>query len=263
LQRARKGGLFEERWREVCDARAYQLRCEALDDPMEPRRGKAPPRRRIYTDGSMKQGAQHIRGRIVQTPAQEEAGWSAVTVDLADGAMCGDFDPSLETVTDAEAGVVETDASAPEYRGATTRSNNTAELTALLRAVETELERPPVPVEICVDSRYALGLADGRWLAPRKRNTDLAKRLRASVRALVRQRGHRNVTLSHVRAHARTPGNEAADQLAKSAARDDGEAKDPMRALALASNTHRTVRDDQTSEQRGRGVAPGRGFGDG
>ena len=93
--------------------------------------------------------------------------------------------------------------------------------------------------------------------------SDLAKRLRASVRALIRQRGHRNVTLSHVRAHARTPGNEAADQLAKSAARNDGEAKDPMRALALASNTHRTVRDDQTSEQRGHGAAPGRGFGDG
>jgi hypothetical protein len=136
LQRERKGGLFEERWREVCDARAYQLRCEALDDPTEPCRGKAPPRRRIYTDGSMKQGAQHVRGRIVRAPAHEEAGWSAVTVDLADGAVCGDFDPSLETVTDAEAGVVETDASAPEYRGATTRSNNTAELTALLRAVE-------------------------------------------------------------------------------------------------------------------------------
>ena len=115
----------------------------------------------------MKQGAQHIRGRIVQTPAQEQAGWSAVTVDLADGAMCGDFDPSLETVTDAEAGVVETDASAPAYRWATTRSNNTAELTAVLRAVEKELERQPMPVEICVDSRYALGLADGRWLAPR------------------------------------------------------------------------------------------------
>ena len=86
--------------------------------------------------------------------------------------------------------------------------------------------------------------------------------MRASVRALIRQRGHRNVTLSHVRAHARTPGNEAADQLAKSAARDDGEAKDPMRALALASNTHRQVRDNQTSEQRGFG-APGRRFGDG
>ena len=106
-----------------------------------------------------------------------------------------------------------------------------------------------------------VGIADGRWLAPKKRNTDLAKRLRASVSALVQQRGHRYVTLSHVRAHARTPGNEAADQLAKSAARDDGEAKDPMRALALASNTHRQVRDNQTSEQRGFG-APGRRFGD-
>ena len=95
-----------------------------------------------------------------------------------------------------------------------------------------------MPVEFCVDSRYALGMADGLWLAPKKRNTDLAKRLRASVRALVQQRGHRYVTLSHVRAHARTPGNEAAEQLAKSAARDDGEAKDPMRALAGASIKH-------------------------
>ena len=66
----------------------------------------------------MKQGAQHVRGRIVQTPAHEDAGWSAVTVDLADGAVCGDFDPSLETVTDAEAGVVETDANAQQYGGA-------------------------------------------------------------------------------------------------------------------------------------------------
>ena len=128
--------------------------------------------------------------------------------------------------------------------------------------MEKELERPPLPVEMCVDSRYTLGLADGRWLAPKKRNTDLAKRLREGVRTLIRQRGHRNVTLSHVRAHARTPGNEAADQLAKCAARNDGEAEDPMRALALASNTHRQVRDDQTSERRGFG-APGRGFGDG
>ena len=71
-----------------------------------------------------------------------------------------------------------------------------------------------------------------------------------------------NATLCHVRAHARTPSNEAAIQVAKSAVRDDGEAKDPMRALALASNTFRQVWDDQTSEQRGNG-APGRGFGDG
>ena len=32
------------------------------------------------------------------------------------------------------------------------------------------------------------------------------------------------------------------DCTLQKAARDDGEAKDPMRALALASNTHRTVR---------------------
>ena len=38
-----------------------------------------------------------------------------------------------------------------DYRGATTKSNNTAELTALLHAVEEELARPHAPVEICAD----------------------------------------------------------------------------------------------------------------
>ena len=67
---------------------------------------------------------------------------------------------------------------------------------------------------------YALLRASGRTLAcaekaqygPRQASA------RERARAHYRQRGHRNVTLSHVRAHARTPGNEAADQLAKCAA---------------------------------------------
>ena len=125
-----------------------------------------------------------------------------------------------------------------------------------------------VPIEFCVDSQYALGHANGKWLAP-KRNGELVRRLRERVRELVRQRGPARVTLSHVRAHARTPGNEAADQLAKEAARGTDVSRDAKRALELASTVHRRVYGEslQTSESSSDGStgmgAPGRGFGDG
>ena len=141
------------------------------------------------------------------------------------------------------------------------------------------LKKPHAPVEICADSKYALGHASGKWLVPRK-NTELVRRLRERVRELVRQRGGpKYVTLSHVRAHARTPGNEAADQLAKEVARDGTVSNDAMRALTIASTAHRRVRGEsgqtswqpphqphqppyQAHQHTGTG-APGRGFGDG
>ena len=55
------------------------------------------------------------------------------------------------------------------------------------------------------------------------------------------------MTLSHVRAHARTPGNEAADQLAKEVARDGTVSNDAMRALTIASTAHRRVRGESDS----------------
>ena len=49
-------------------------------------------------------------------------------------------------------------------------------------------------------------------LAPKKK-AELVRRLRERVRELVRQRGgERFVTLSLVRAHARTPGHETSSQ---------------------------------------------------
>ena len=77
---------------------------------------------------------------------------------------------------------------------------------------------------------------------PRRRNVELARRLRQSVRQLTALRGGpRNVTISHVRAHARTPGNEAADELAKVVTRDMGVSRDARRALKLAQQVHRRV----------------------
>ena len=50
------------------------------------------------------------------------------------------------------------------YDGATRHTNNTAELTALLRAVQDELRVDDgAVVEFCVDSTYAQGVALGRW----------------------------------------------------------------------------------------------------
>jgi len=115
--------------------------------------------------------------------------------------------------------------------------------------VEGELARPHAPVEICADSKYALGHASGKWLVPRK-NTELVRRLRERVRDLVRQRGApKYVTLSHVRARARTPGNEAADQLAKEVARDRTVSNDAMRALTIASTAHRRVRGESDHDR--------------
>ena len=164
------------------------------------------------------------------------------------------------------AGRVSLEVGSGDYRGATVKSNNTGELTALLRAVEEELQRDHRPVEICADSLYALGQATGKWKPPRKRNVELVRRLQERVRALTLQRGKRGVTLSHVRAHARTPGNEAADALAKEAARDATVSKDA--AFTLAHSVHRRVYGEslQTSASSdfstGTG-GPGRGFGDG
>ena len=98
-------------------------------------------------------------------------------------------------------------------------------------------------------TRYVKAKKSGAWLRER-------------VRELIRQRGHANVTLSHVRAHARTPGNEAADQLAKEAARDEGVSTDAKRALELASTVHRRVHGEKPSDFRiGRRVDGGRGAG--
>ena len=130
------------------------------------------------------------------------------------------------------------------------------------------MRRPHVAVEFCVDSLYALGHATGRWEPPRKRNVELVRRLRERVRQLMALRGGpRNVTISHVRAHARTPGNEAADELAKAVARDMSVSRDARRALKLAQSVHWRVYGEShtstTSATSADGGAPGRGFGDG
>jgi hypothetical protein len=75
-------------------------------------------------------------------------------------------------------------------------------------------------VEFCVDSTYAINTALGRWHSARGKNAELARRLRSAYSALAAHRGHANVRITHVRAHAREPGNETADALAKLGAKE-------------------------------------------
>lgn len=95
-----------------------------------------------------------------------------------------------------------------EYLGEGT--NNIAELTAILRALEAipDPERAR-PVLVHSDSAYALGLLGKNWKA--KKNVELVDELRREARAFPR------LKLVKVAGHAGVPENERCDQLANAA----------------------------------------------
>ena len=95
-----------------------------------------------------------------------------------------------------------------EYLGEGT--NNIAELTAILRALEAipDPERGR-PVLVHSDSAYALGLLGKGWKA--KKNVELVEELRREARSFPR------LKLVKVAGHAGVPENERCDQLANAA----------------------------------------------
>ena len=94
-----------------------------------------------------------------------------------------------------------------EYLGEGT--NNIAELTAVLRAVEA---MPPNATDIVVytDSQYAIGVLTKGWKA--KANQELVAKAKSTVAA-------RRARLVYVPGHAGVPLNERADELAREAIR--------------------------------------------
>lgn len=96
-----------------------------------------------------------------------------------------------------------------EYLGEAT--NNIAELTAILRALELahELGRP---LRLYTDSRYAMGVLTEGWKA--KANKPLISEIRGWLDK------HPDTALFHVRGHQGIPLNEVADELAVRAVRD-------------------------------------------
>lgn len=97
-----------------------------------------------------------------------------------------------------------------EYLGHAT--NNVAELTAILRALELlDATSHEGRARVFTDSQYAIGVLQKGWRA--KANQELVAEIRDRLRA------RRGVVLTYVPGHAGVSGNERADQLAREAVR--------------------------------------------
>jgi ribonuclease HI len=122
-------------------------------------------------------------------------------VVYADGACSGNPGPCGLGVVSVD-GAQKTELS--EYLGIGT--NNIAELTAILRALEL-LPDPKRAMLINTDSQYSIGVLSKGWKA--KANQELV----ASIKRALGERP--NVKLAYVPGHAGVAGNEHADQLAR------------------------------------------------
>ena len=94
-----------------------------------------------------------------------------------------------------------------EYLGSAT--NNVAELTAILRGVES-IPRDAVSAAVMTDSKYAIGVLTKGWKA--KVNQELILRTRQALAG-------RTIRVVYVPGHAGIPMNERADELAREAVR--------------------------------------------
>ncbi len=96
-----------------------------------------------------------------------------------------------------------------EFLGAAT--NNVAELTAILRALES-VDASDEAFSVYTDSQYAIGVLQKGWKA--KVNQALIERTR------LRMRNFSKLRLVYVKGHAGIPMNERADELARQAVSD-------------------------------------------
>ena len=88
-------------------------------------------------------------------------------------------------------------------------TNNVAELTAILRVLETVDERGR-PLVIHTDSSYSIGVLTRNWKA--KANTELIVEIRDAMKSFA------HLELRKVKGHAGNPLNELVDELARTAA---------------------------------------------
>ena len=147
--------------------------------------------------GRAKPKADSASGELAATPPTAPSANEALA--YSDGACSGNPGPAgLGVVVIASGQRVEIS----EYLGQAT--NNVAELTAVLRALEA-IDRS-TPAVIYTDSRYAIGVVQLGWKA--KANTELVTELRRSISG-------RPVELRYVPGHAGVELNERADALAR------------------------------------------------
>ena len=152
----------------------------------------------IYTDGSGPE----------RHATEPTAGWGFTVVAGGDG----DTDTHGSEVH-SRCGHVVTDTSDPRYIGAERPTNNTAELTAIARALQHVCaDQSGRPILIRYDSLYAGRMATGAWRA--RKNHSLVARVR-SLWAQAHKHLQGRLWASHVYGHTGHKWNDRADELAE------------------------------------------------
>lgn len=151
-------------------------------------------------------GAGASRKEVARATAPSAPVPEGAVIVYADGACSGNPGPAGLGVVVLDGGLrIERS----EYLG--TGTNNIAELTAILRALE-EVPEPERPLVIHTDSQYSIGVLQKGWKA--KANTELVASLRHALASRPRAR------LVYVPGHAGVLLNERADALAREAIRE-------------------------------------------
>ncbi len=188
-------------------------RVEIRDRPEDPRAYRAAARNLVVTPGAALEpddrcvpavppgprGAAAPGTAKLREHAVPASAWQAFT----DGACSGNPGPAGSGVVLVEPGGKLHEGQ--EYLGEAT--NNVAELTAILRALEW-IPADVGPIVVHTDSQYAIGVLQKGWKA--KANQELV----AHIKRVVQQRG---ALLRYVPGHEGVPLNERADELAREA----------------------------------------------
>jgi ribonuclease HI len=202
-------GRVEIVYKPVTGARVYRAGARNLspssgsdNPPIEIEVGESAPER---TDAGTANGGAAARpgaGGKATGPSATVADANAIHI-WTDGACEGNPGP-------AGLGVVIIDGGEhrelSEYLGQGT--NNIAELTAILRGLESVADRAR-PVIVYSDSQYSIGLLSQNWKA--KANAELVAKLRGLLRQFT------DVRFVKVAAHSGIPLNERVDELARNA----------------------------------------------
>ena len=152
----------------------------------------------IYTDGSGPD----------RHAAHQTAGWGFTVVTGGDGNA-----DARAIEQHSRCGYVATDANDAQHIGAERATNNTAELTAIARALEyVAQDQSGRPVLIRYDSLYAGNMATGKWRA--RKNMRLVDRVR-SLWAKVHDHVGGHLWATHVYGHTDHKWNDRADELAQ------------------------------------------------
>lgn len=171
--------------------------------------------------GGTKAAANGAAAIAVRDKAIADAHAGELVVAYTDGACSGNPGPAALGVVVLDGG---SRVELGEYLG--TGTNNIAELTAILRALELVEDRSR-PLLVHTDSSYSIGVLTKGWKA--KANVELVASIRQALA------GHPKAKLVYVPGHSGVAWNERADELARGAIAARQTTKKVLEAKPVAS----------------------------